>query len=546
MSVSLTPSLTALPTELLTIIMTNIASKPTLCNLARCSRQLYLCTIPHLYSHITIEEDKNQKDERLVMLTTSLLRRPDLAELVRQFSLHVMQPSGIRTVDYIGPEYVRNDENKLASAVSPLGLSQEEVIDCLGQYDHGHNIHQSHHDFILSFLLPSMLNVEKLVLDVQVGAQSPFLKEAIRKAVARESLSDTHPPFEALTVFVQSPHNYEYARELDFIASLLRLPAIQEISGDFTKLEEAPERYYDLGDFGEETFADSNLKELASFSSPLTSLDIAIYDVLAVDVRHILRVPVALKNLSLMLSSLYGINCEEIPHALEPQKHCLESITIYYDQNNMQPDVVGGFVFGHMEPFTLFSALKTLKIEGLMLTETVYGSHRQSLFSIFPSSLEILHITRFQPAFKKLLEALERLLAYKSSLQIPLLTTLILEETTRILEETPDNAPPARLKDVLWGDTQEFAIDKLGVTAESQNVFFEVIEDENYAGYDENEDEDDDEDEDENADEDADEDDNENADEDEDENTDEDENENADEDEDKDADEDEDADKDED
>lgn len=49
--------LTALPPEILSCVVATIVSRHSLCNLARCSRQLHLCIIPHLYHHVTIEEE---------------------------------------------------------------------------------------------------------------------------------------------------------------------------------------------------------------------------------------------------------------------------------------------------------------------------------------------------------------------------------------------------------------------------------------------------------------------------------------------------------
>ncbi|MCJ1270150.1 hypothetical protein MMC22_010046 [Lobaria immixta] len=459
-------SLTALPNELLTLVVTELASISTLCNLARCSRQLYLCTIPHLYGHITLQEDGEQQDERLVMLTTSLLRRPDLAKLVRQFSLHVAEPKERKPEDIIDPKYVKID-GVVATAVDPSGLSQEEVINCLGQYDH---FHISRHDFILSFLLPSMLNVEKLVLDVHINHDSHFLDEAIRNAVARERPLDTQQPFGALTVLDLSPHDKHCARKLNFMGSLLRLPAIREISVHLGKGEPLPRAYLEDDDFDLENFPERTVKELARYSSPLTSLDIATYDMPPVDLHYILRVPIALKHFSFMVcSSFCYCDCYIIQVALDSQKDCLESITIY-DHISLRSEIEEGHWFMEMGPLTRFSVLKVFKTAALFLTKTIHGSERESLLSIFPPSLETLHLTRFQSNFNNLLEALEHLLAYKSAQHIPSLANLILEETVS------GDAPPTRLNDVLWGNTQESAIEKLSEVAKSQDVVFEVIE----------------------------------------------------------------------
>lgn len=172
------------------------------------------------------------------MLTASLLRRPDLAKLVRQFSSHVVDSYKVRKTF--------KPSGAFATAFDSSRLSQEEVINFLGQYD---CTHVFRHESILSFLLPSLLKVEKLVLDVLVNIDKYFLEEALRKPWVRERVLDTQSPFEGLRVFAQSPDYYSHERKLDFLAWLLELPAIQEITGHFVKTENVPEDYYD--DFDE-------------------------------------------------------------------------------------------------------------------------------------------------------------------------------------------------------------------------------------------------------------------------------------------------------
>ena len=455
----MTTSLTDLPTELLSLVVTKIASKSTLCSLAGCSHRLYLCTVPHLYGHITIREDGEQQDERLVMLTTSLLRRPDLAKLIRQFSLHVTQPSGIRAVNF-------KIHRALATSLDPFGLSQEEVVKCLGRCGYPF---VSRHDTTLSILLPSMLNVESLVLDVKICIHSHFLEKVIRRAVARKRPLDAQQPFKALTVFDQSSHDVFSSRDVSFMASPLKLPAIQEISGHFDKLERIHKPYYG-NEFDEVKSADVNLMELDSYSSPLTSLNIATFGLPTIDMYFILRVPIALKHFSFMTHSFLDFYCEDMPDVLEPQKRCLESITIDYALISVQQQIEEVVDLVPMGSFTRFTALKVFKTAGLFLIATVHGSKRYNLLNIFPPSLETLHLTRFQSNFNNLLGSLERLLAFRFPRQIPLLEMLILEG------RISGGAPQTRLKDVLWGNTQERATEKLSEVAKYRNVVFEVIE----------------------------------------------------------------------
>ena len=229
-------ALTALPPELLNYVITNITSKPTLYNLTRCSHQLYLYIVPHLLRHVTIQEDIRLGKERIGELenfASSIIRKPDLASLVRSFTLHVAQPPSSRvkyTEELEEPD--ASHDQIIVSAMNASSLSSEEKVKCLGHFSH---THRCHYDLVRALLLPALLKVEKLVLDVKIQCNTYYLEEMIRRAARRDSPFDTRPPFEALTVFVHS-HDMYNTRGTGFFASLLRLPTIQEISGGFESM----------------------------------------------------------------------------------------------------------------------------------------------------------------------------------------------------------------------------------------------------------------------------------------------------------------------
>ena len=437
MSVSSPASLVTLPSELLNLVVSHIGSQSTLRNLARCSRLLHVCTKPYLYANTTIQVDREQQDERLIILATSILRCPALGELVRQFSLHVPKPSKAERHRSIKMAKANKD---FATAMHLSGFSQGGYINYPEFYNHTRGLR---YDFILSFLLPFLPKVEKLLLDVDIDVFAPLCEKAIAKAIT------TKTAFEALRVFVHSPRNEQNARPLRFLALLLKLPAIQEISGAYERFE----------DTKNETLAYGHLKELVGSSSPLTSLDIVTVNTRPADLYHILRAPIALNHFSFMVSSHCVIRSVDLNYVLEPQKDLLKSITIDLDFSSHH--------FGVMGSFTSFGALKIFKTVPQFLLETVYGEDHRRLLNIFPASLEVLDVLRFESHSKRLLEALGYLLVCKSPQQIPSLQTLILEE------EIVDGI---RLMDILRGDTQERAVESLGRVARSQNVTLEVIE----------------------------------------------------------------------
>ena len=160
--------LTSLPPELINGIVANIESPATLCNLARCSCQLNLCTIPHIYRSVLLYEDIRRRrypKGQLRKFASMLLQRPDLAGHFRIFELHV---AGARELgDFAGryEEPERADDMPWAKATTASSLSNEDRIKCLDQFSH---THISNCDLLFSLLLCDVLKLEKPVL-LQLG-----------------------------------------------------------------------------------------------------------------------------------------------------------------------------------------------------------------------------------------------------------------------------------------------------------------------------------------------------------------------------------------
>lgn len=458
-------SLALIPPELLSSIVTNIESRPTLCNLARCSRQLYRSTVPYLYHCVTILEDVGQgepQNGQLRNLASLLIGRPDLARLVRYFRLHHVQPlrSRLKAKDIEkSKEYVRpqafNVDQTFKTAVSAMSLSKEEESDWLRKLS---STHEYHYDLILSLLLPALLEIKGLDLDLKACFNAKYLERIIRLAARRERPFDIRPPFEKLTVFVHS-HNYrwEWQKSTGFIASLLELPAIKEISGSFGKTDAT---------LGEPEVTDKNLIEIDSSSSSLTSLDLTTWALSTESLCHILRAPKALKTFIYKVWPGNIIDFAALRYALDPQKNCLESFTFDYHKcflnlDNIYPGIHE--FYGLMTSFVSFNNLKVFKIPAIFLRKTDNEIDCPSLINIFPPSLETLHLTRFHACLSSLLEDVEQLLAQKSQQQIPLLRKLV-------LEENESSGPSIKLTEVMWRDTQETHVGRLTWVAAAQGV----------------------------------------------------------------------------
>lgn len=288
--------------------MASVESQSTLCNLARCSREIYLYTIPHLYHSIAVQE-KISKRERsngsLHKLASVLLRRPELGGLVRHFTLDVVDvlipntgaetpdESGDSEVTYDSDRFIRSvesvesknseefeeseipedpqdsEEEKEEEGVIPKIFEADQICGtaisssecCKNSLSQLRATHKCWHDVILTLLLPTLLKVETVVLDsttwcLDVRFKTKNFERMMRKVVCRDRPFIMQPPFQALKVFANS-HDLLNRRSVGLIASLLRLPAIQDISGGY----------------GRNISTSKHLKKLDSSSSSLTSLD---------------------------------------------------------------------------------------------------------------------------------------------------------------------------------------------------------------------------------------------------------------------------------
>lgn len=472
-------SLANLPPELFGCVVANIESQRTLCNLAQCSRQCYLSMIPHLYHDITIKEEITQDTKRkgrLENLAAFLIRKPDVAQLVASFTLRIVYEPIDEYQDELdfgeldelddGSDSEEFDEHKGHRSDKTCKVDQafETLVNLMSVHksteyywrlDLKHT-QKGHLDVLLALLLPTLLNLRKIVLDSDTSFDTPFLDMVIGRVADREKPFDIHPPFEALTVFT---HLHDQSiRGPSIMVSLLKLPAIQVISQGLECIMDRDE--------GENW----NLVRLESSSSPLTSLDLADHGLDPKNLGHILRVPKALKTFSYMLPDEAGyLDFADILHALRPQENCLESIGFDYGrgiERSLRMRLKRRF--DPIKSFIGFTTLKVFKIAAVFLEETEYGSGSHSLIDIFPTNLETLHVTRFNASCGSLPEALEHLLTQQSPQQIPSLKDLILDQTESDLRRV-------ELKDVLWIGTQETAIGRLSKVAAARNVSLDLI-----------------------------------------------------------------------
>lgn len=461
-------SLTDLPLELVDCIMANVGSRHTLSKLAQCSRQLYFSVVPHLYQHVTIREGSGhgrRTNRLLANLASLLIQRPDLARLVRRFTLHAARSSWDRDGPSVVSKYseyseepdefgehgrssrIFGDGTTFKDAIKASDVAKKEEYSWMRELSH---FDDCHHELILAVLLPALPRMEKLVVDLQINSGSQHAEEMMR------------------AYFDHSANRYD-PLGAGLVALLLKHPAIQEIYGYFGNTWSGSHR---------SLRADKELAQLDSSTSPLIRLDMLACEMSPADFKIMLRVPQALKTLVYKFCPPAHLDFAKIRRALGPRKQCLESLSFDYEDdydvflNWYSLPLLRAVDFcGPMPSFIGFSNLKVFKTAAIFLARTLSETwYSNSLIDIFPLSLETLDLTHFQVDFQSILNALEHLLSKKSPQQIPSLTSLILEET----EYAPKR--PIKLVDLLWEDTQENAMGRLAGVGAAHGVSFDVQE----------------------------------------------------------------------
>ena len=216
---------------------------------------------------------------RLQNLAGLLIRRPDLAGHVREFTLRLADVTALPE-DF--KEFKEREESNVnqafLTAINEWKLSKENKKIWLSEFDYPRNCCS---DLYIALLLPSLLNVQKLVFDCDVASNTPHLADMMRRAARGARPFKTQPPFKWLTVFVDKSFNPWGTL---IIASLLKLPAIREISS----VLRTPHNIH-------LTVEDQALKQLSSASSSITSFNLKDGKLSAATLSHILRAPKALK-----------------------------------------------------------------------------------------------------------------------------------------------------------------------------------------------------------------------------------------------------------
>ena len=417
-------SLSHLPPEILSCIVANVQSKSALLNLALCSHGFYTNVIQHLYKHIEVCDlfpegvERHPQFQPLQNLASLLLRRPDLAQHVRSWTM--------RDANGLKSRQTRRESKTLRTAQvdtvlktaikasSFSGVEETEWLEHCSWIDHG--------DAILALLLPVLHNLQ--TLDLNLSYTSSYIERALGRASCGEKPFDTKPALKGLTNFMATSAETKRRMKPDYIAVSMPLPSICAIYG------------HSLGSIYDDE-GDKRLAELPIASSNLTHLELRNCTMNKPDITYLLRIP---KNLTTFIYDLGSghlsycdITPEDIFNALAPQEHCLENLWIDYNQR-FEEEWMADYDSDSTDPggsFSRFECLKVLKIAAVFLfggLENKNATGRQ-LADLLPDTLHTLHVNNCDDNFPGTLHTLEELILHKSD-YVPELKKLVLKGST--------------------------------------------------------------------------------------------------------------------
>lgn len=434
-------SITDLPPEILSCIIQNVRPKSVLCMLALCSRDMHDSVVSHLYRHIELLSFNIKKNPfPLRQLTSLLLKRPDLAQRVRQFTLRGHRDcwhGGVEPRD-AAAECIEVD-SVFRIAIKASSHSEAEEKQWLM-----HLSWLEHCDAVLALLLPALVKLEKL--DLILTDDLPYFERMIRRASRREKPFDKQPAFQLLKDFMHTYDDYIYGLDPRYISPVMLLPSIRAIYG------------YRVGSENEEE-DDVMRTNLGSMRTPssLCHLELRGSRLNKADLNLLLQAPKALKTFIYPVTfgdvSICTVNSHDIRDALVPQQDSLENLWLQYDEEQWADDYEE-HIFP-MRSFNNFTRLKVLRIGALFLLGdsehfTRCNNHlsrksRHDLTGVFPETLQTLEVLRCSDHYPQLLQTIEDLVL-KQSCQVPNLIHLGIDGP--ILEIASWGLQIARLADI--------------------------------------------------------------------------------------------------
>lgn len=447
-------SISDLPPELLSRICDFIPSQSTLAKLVRCSHQLCGVALPHLYRSIELSRT-SWKDElcHLEIITTLLLRQPELGRSVRHLGIHENSRGSLRAP---GTQLSPEIEDVVRLLSQQVGLTSADPPDDVARDGEGSPAEADEQIFeIESELEDEFFEVgsdadysdwsttegsededDHFETDIptnvdgalRIARSSKAFREALILAILIRSL----PRLASIDLELLEPLC------LRFVHYFVRSPVGSSMLSNITSAcfgSSRPERHLELW---RDLFTQPGLEsvylhrviamrnretlkpftELQDHSLNITHLELRQCRIAPFELRRILAAPKALKTFIYDIGEIISesepiflISYRSVREALEQQKDSLEQIWIDYPHDYEFDEWGAGNNTRPMGSFAAFTTLRRFRIASTYLFGFVADTDPDRLRDSLPEQLEMLHLTHgdedeeLTVGLRKLLEA---------------------------------------------------------------------------------------------------------------------------------------------
>lgn len=450
-------SISDLPPELLSRICDFIPSQSTLAKLVRCSHQLCGVALPHLYRSIELSRT-SWKDElcHLEIITTLLLRQPELGRSVRHLGIHENSRGSLRAPGVpLSPEI--EDVARLLS--QQVGLASVNPPDDVARDGEG-----------------SPAEVDEQIFEIESELEDEFFEvgsdadysdwSTIESSEDEDDDSETDIPTNVDGVLRIARSSKAYREALTLAILIRSLPRLASI--DLELLEPLCLRFVHyfirssvgssmLSNVTSACFGSSRAErhlelwrdlftlprlesiylhrvlamrnreslkpftELQDHSLNITHLELRQCRIAPFELRRILAAPKALKTFIYDIGEIISesepiflISYRSVREALEQQKDSLEQIWIDYPHDYEFDEWGAGNNTRPMGSFAAFTKLRRFRIASTYLFGFVADTDPDRLRDSLPEQLEMLHLTHgdedeeLTVGLRKLLEATQQ------------------------------------------------------------------------------------------------------------------------------------------
>ncbi|KAF2115972.1 hypothetical protein BDV96DRAFT_574890 [Lophiotrema nucula] len=419
----------SLPVELVTRIMELVDSDATLKSASEASKAFNAIATPQLFRRL----DLDAESASIRQVTTLLLRKPELANYVKHFS--------IRGAFSDGP-YKAEDESPtlkeaLKEATEGDDALAQEIKEAVAHDAHGDEEHAKwlrrakYDDGLLAILLPRLPQLE--TVDLEIPIFPTYVHRMLSRMAKKEKPFDNilKEAFQHLRSVLWAHDDNKYGGEIN--ANLLLLPAIKNVylhriaSGD--------------------TEADEELARIEPGTSTVEYLEFMDCRFNDEDVKAFLSTPKELRSFIYEIGwghlSYCSVSFPALSEALERHKDTLEDLWIDYGFDGIEWQD-GSDDSSPMNSFAEFSKLKRIRIApdfvfGANLPEEAEVSveRRRRLVDFLPPTVESLYITHGDEHDELLYAAIEVLL-HEQVVKFPNLKELKLDTTLPKAKEDGD------------------------------------------------------------------------------------------------------------